>query len=228
MLHAAPVVWTSPPEANAELAARVRDGLSVLSARERRAMILHYLEGRSCAEIAADLGLTTGSVKRILYYSRRKVRKECDEMAETEKETKGPRECALWLSGEMASERWNTVFYGFSPLIGSICLAVNKRPKTVDQIAAEVECHPRYVAAAVDQLSDLKVLEAPRKGRYLLNFILFDGEDWRRLYARVRQPAAEAAHRMAQAEARLRAAFAETPLAAAGWEWQDVAWVVYG
>ena len=44
-----------------------RAALVVLTERERRAMILHYLEGLSCEEIADRLKITNASVRRLLH-----------------------------------------------------------------------------------------------------------------------------------------------------------------
>ncbi len=71
------------------------------------------------------------------------------------------------------------------------------------------------------------VLTQTRRHTYLLNFIALDAEDWRRLVARVRQPAGELARRLTEAQPRLHGAFARTPLAAAGWTWEDVVWVLH-
>ncbi len=94
MLQGAPVVlWGRQPETPGEVVERVRAALAVLSQRERRVMILHYLEGLSCEEIARALGIRNASVRRILHYSRRKVRKEAEMAKQAETAKRGLRAC---------------------------------------------------------------------------------------------------------------------------------------
>jgi len=219
----------SPPATPTDAQQRIRDALTVLTDRERRVMILHYLESLTCEEIATQLRISPGTVKSILHYSRRKVRRECDEMAEAEKERKGPREWNLWTDGDVAGDqRWRTLIYGLGALTSSVGLAVNKRAKTLRQISTEVEVPTEYLGEIAEQLVGLEVLTSPRKGQYLLNFIALDAEDWRKLVARVSQPGAKAATMLAAGEGELKSAFAKTPVARAGWKWESVAWTLWG
>jgi len=215
--------WVSP-EPPAEVVALVREALGALSQRERHVMILHYLEGFTCQEIAGKLGVSAGRVKRILYDSRRKARTECRAMTDAERR-RGPRALKHWLSGGVPRGEWNVLARLGWALAQSVCLSVNKRPKSLKEIAAEVEAHERYVEDMVADLSQFEVLVSPRKGTYLLNFIAFDAEHWRKLAARMGQPAGELAHRLAQSQRTLRKAYDQTPLAAE-WSWEDVVWVV--
>jgi RNA polymerase sigma-70 factor (ECF subfamily) len=227
LVRGMPVLWGSPPGPPTELVERVRAALAVLSQRERRAMILHYLEGRSCEEIAARLGVSNGSVRLILHHSRRKARKEADAMAEAARERKGPRELGVWVDGYPGPARGNVFYHLNSSLPQTICLAVNKRPKTVPQLADEAEAHPRYVQEVVNDLLEMEVLTSPAKDQYLTNFIAFEAEDWRRLMKLVPEPAGASAKRLAAAEPRLRKAFECTPLAKLGWTWEDLIWPMY-
>ena len=214
----------APAEPPAEVVALVREALGALSQRHRQVMILHYLEGFTCEEIAGKLGVSAGRVKRILYDSRRKARAEQRTMADAQKK-KGPRMLAKWMSGEVPHGEWDAPARIDTALGHSVCLSVNKRAKTVKEIAAEVDAHERYVEDKVTELADLEVLVSPRKGRYLLNFIAFDAEDWRKLAARMGEPAGEIAQRLADSQDTLRAAYEQTPLAVE-WSWEDVVWVV--
>jgi RNA polymerase sigma-70 factor (ECF subfamily) len=227
-LRGAPAVfWAAPPEPPAEVAERVRAALAVLTARERRAMVLHYLEGRSCEEIAGELGVAVSSVRRILHNSRRKAREEAEAMGETEQAKRGPRALKIWISGSTGTEL-DTIFeYLAPPLAQSVCLAVNKQAKTAAEIAEQVEANEGYVQPVVDKLLWDEVLESPQRGRYRANFIAFDAGDWRRIRKLVREPAAEAATQLAAAESRLRTAYQRAPLAASGWDWEQVKWPVY-
>ena len=48
-----------------EVVALIREGLKALKERERRVMVLHYLEGFTCDEVAAKLGISVGGVRNV-------------------------------------------------------------------------------------------------------------------------------------------------------------------
>jgi len=218
----------SVPEGAGEVVARIRQALTVLSQRQRQVVILHYLEGRSCEEIAGQLGVSVGTVKRILHYSRHKVRRECAAMGQEQDAPRGPRRLTIWTEGSASHGYWNVDYRLRHALAQTMCLIVNKEPKTISQIAEEAGAAPDYIADEAGDLEEAEVLVSPKKGSYLANFIAFDAEDWRRLMRLVPEPAAKAAQGLAAAESKLRAAFAQTPLGGSGWAWEEVAWVVYG
>ena len=221
-------LWQPAPQPPREVMERVQAALGVLSQRERSVMILHYLEGRSCEEIAQRLRISAGSVKRILHYSRRKARKEAEAMAASQEGPGGPRRLIHWIDGCAGQSRLN-VFALLRPRLAQrVCLAVNKTAKTAQQISQEAQAHLRYVEETTSDLLEIEVLVSPKKGTYLANFIAFDGADWRRLMGLVRQPAAKVATELAESQDKLRAAFERTPLAASGWAWGDILWSFYG
>jgi RNA polymerase sigma-70 factor (ECF subfamily) len=59
----------------ADLARRIRDGLSLLSEPTRTALILHHVDGYSQDEVADRLGLTRGAVKTRLSRARAQLRR---------------------------------------------------------------------------------------------------------------------------------------------------------
>lgn len=74
------VDWPSPdpsPEQvleSRDLLRRVRAGLATLPAGQRRAVLLHYLDGLSCQEVAGLLGVSTGAVRVRLHRARAQLR----------------------------------------------------------------------------------------------------------------------------------------------------------
>jgi len=223
-------VWKpeSEPELSGELVERVRAALRALSERERKVMILHYLEGRSCEEIAENLRLSVGSIKRILYDSRQKARKEAEKMTRKEEGRKGPRRLIHWISGSFEPSRRNVFDFLRPRLAQTLCLAVNKSAKTPQQISEEIAAHTAYVEETAADLLRMKILLSPKKARYRANFIALDGADWRRLVDLLPCPAARAAQHFAKSAPRFQAAYEKTPLAGAGWAWVDMLWPIYG
>jgi hypothetical protein len=204
----------------------VQSALRVLSHRERQAMILHYLEGRSCEEVATHLRTSVGNVRQILFNSRRKAREEIREMTLQETQKKGPRRLVKWIDGLSGAGNANILL---TPLLAqTICLDANKTAKTAAQIASEVDSNVEYVEETAEGLLQYEILESPKKGRYLTNFIAIDAADWRRLVGKIHEPAARVAKQLTQAGPTLRTAYERTPLAASGWSWDDITWTMFG
>jgi RNA polymerase sigma-70 factor (ECF subfamily) len=70
------------PEKEAEcsqLGGKVRQALARISERERAVFVLRHYHGLKIREIAASLGITTGSTKSYLFRSIRKLQKELSE-----------------------------------------------------------------------------------------------------------------------------------------------------
>jgi len=213
---------SEPPPRDSEVAEKVREAVASLTQRNRRVVILHYLEGYQCREIAQQMGLTAGTVKRILFDSRTQMRKELGVMA-TAKGKGGPRPLEHWIHGSPGAGVGN-VFARLSTLLAqTICLCVNKKAKSAEEIAAEVGAHAGYVAQVADDLLAEEILCAPQKGRYGTNFIALEGEDWRAVSAKAVDLAPRVAEAAEERLASLKKAYAQTPLASS-WPWADVLW----
>ena len=64
-----------PAPADAEPLEDVREAVQLLPAAQRDAVLLHYIEGLSCEEIAETLGSTPGAVRVRLYRARAELRR---------------------------------------------------------------------------------------------------------------------------------------------------------
>jgi RNA polymerase sigma-70 factor (ECF subfamily) len=72
----------SPTRDDALVAGQVREALSQLGEADRLAVVLHYVNGYSHAEVAQFLGTTPGAVKTRVSRAKAKLRKEMAEMVE--------------------------------------------------------------------------------------------------------------------------------------------------
>jgi len=73
----------SPTGDDALVARQVREALAQLAEPDRLAVVLHYVNGYSHAEVAQFLGTTPGAVKTRVSRAKAKLRKEMAEMVET-------------------------------------------------------------------------------------------------------------------------------------------------
>ncbi len=211
----------APPEG--DLARRVREAIEELSLRHRQIMTLHYLQGLSVAEIGRELGLPAGTVKRILHEARAEVREEVGAM--TPGSPVPPRKLVHWIDGWYDGRNPRNVFsiLGWT-LSQSICLAVNKQPRTLGQIAKEVGAHEAYVADMMQWLvgEEIVVVE---DGKYRANFVALAAADWEALMHDTRRLSRRAVRLLRPQIAELAAAYATAPLAEAH-PWEDVIWPV--
>jgi RNA polymerase sigma-70 factor (ECF subfamily) len=72
----------SPEQASVrrEVQQRVRDAIGALSPANRLAVTLYYLDGQSCEEVAAFLGVSAGTVRTRLHRARNELREEMMDM----------------------------------------------------------------------------------------------------------------------------------------------------
>ena len=80
----------SPVGDDALVARQVREALAQLPEPDRLAVVLHYVNGYSHAEVAEFLGTTAGAVKTRVSRAKAKLRKEMAEMVETKLKKERP------------------------------------------------------------------------------------------------------------------------------------------
>jgi RNA polymerase sigma-70 factor (ECF subfamily) len=80
----------SPARDDALVAGQVREALAQLPEPDRLAVVLHYVNGYSHAEVAQFLGTTPGAVKTRVSRAKAKLRKEMAEMVETKLKKERP------------------------------------------------------------------------------------------------------------------------------------------
>lgn len=221
----------SPPAVPDGIQERIRVSLDELSTRNRTVVVLHYLDGYSCVEIGAQLGLPTGTVKRILHESRNNLRAgmglgtdisstrgEPVPMASKLKDRKGPRNLRTWIDGNG----------GYGPLgralVQSICLATNKVARGIQEISKEVDANPAYVREEVDGLVAEGLLEETSDGKYQAIFIALDAEDWAQLRTGLMDTALRFADGLQSNLGKLEDAWNSTALPGSGFSWEQGVW----
>ncbi len=226
-----PLHSTQPIPATDDLRERIRASLSELSARSRTVVTLHYLDGYSCREIGSRLEIPVGTVKRILHESRNSLRQSMGvaasvkgepEMAvagESKRTKTGPRSLVSWIYGECGP---GNMMRGTLPQ--SVCLAVNKAAKGVEQIAKEVDANVRFVQEAIDPLVREEILQKTADGRYRANFLAFDAQDWIEVTRGVREQGVTLADALQSDLPALEEAWNRTTLPERGYPWQSGIW----
>lgn len=77
-------IWESPtrPLEQAEVVVLVRGAVSDLGDRQRIAVEMHQFQGRSCAEIAEEMGMSPKAAKSLLYRARHQLRSSLEHYME--------------------------------------------------------------------------------------------------------------------------------------------------
>ena len=212
---------------NDEMIEQVKASLIELSSRNRQVMTLHYLDGYSCREIGQRLHIPAGTVKRILHESRNSLRADFGVMkgdrelmvtaSQTQKQT-GPRDLVWWVNGSWSGG----ILRG--ALSRSVCLAINKTPKTIKQIARDVEAHSQYVLEALNPLVEEGIVAKLSNDRYLDQFIAMDAQDWMVLTQETQQHGSLLADAVIPHLPVLEEAWNRTTLPSQGFNWMDGIW----
>lgn len=113
--------------------ARMRRKIANLSHIQREALILHYLDGMSIAEVAERLGTTESTITWHLFEARKKIRKEFDNMKDIKSHVYRPGRLSLGGSGLMPANP-DTDKINDSLIKQNICLLCYKNGKTLDEL----------------------------------------------------------------------------------------------
>ena len=170
--------WAVPADASPEAVCcrretlnTLRRELSLLSARYRAVTVAHYIEGLSCAQIAAAQGISIEMTKYYLYKTR-KILKEGMGMTRTYGEKSynpAPFRMDFW--GNDSTGFW-ALFQRKLP--GNILLAAYDVSLDVQALAVELGVSVAYLEDELDILIRHELLIALPGGRYQTNIIIFD------------------------------------------------------
>jgi RNA polymerase sigma-70 factor, ECF subfamily len=214
-----------------EVSDRIRESLLELSSRNREVMVLHYLDGYSCNEISGRLSIPVGTVKRILHESRNHLRTGMGIVAiapqpgggSSKMETKkkpGPRHLEWWINGTWPGP----IMDGLMPR--AICLAANRKAKSAEKIAKEIDANAAFVEEALRPLIHEGLVSKAEDGKYQTNFIAMDAADWIAITAGTRELGIHAADFLLPHLPVIENAWNKTTLPERGFPWEQGIWPV--
>lgn len=176
-----------------ELLKAVYRQISFLTKAYREVMILFYIDGLSTVQIAELQGTSEGAIRQRLFSARQKIRSEVEKMSETSNKPVvfDKMDYVIWGSGNPSwSDPRNVCTRQFSRQIIWLC---RKKPMSAAEIAEELNVPTMYVdeeleILAAGEFGKYGLLRKLDNGKYIINFILLDGETLERaiaLYAQV-------------------------------------------
>lgn len=150
----------------------LRRELSFLSEKYRKAVILYYIDNKSCSEISDILSISEGMVKYLLFKSRQ-ILKEGINMERTYGEQSyNPRELSIlyWGNGK---KTYNSTLE--KRLAQNIIFACYNDKLTAEQICIELGVAMPYIEDILRELCECDILKLDGK-KYYTNVIIFTKE----------------------------------------------------
>ena len=171
-----------------ELLTNVYRRIAFLTKAYREVMISFYIDGLSTAQIAAQQGITEGTVRQRLFSARQKIKSEVEEMAETNNKPVALDNInyVIWGTGSPA---WGDPRDGFCRQFSNhILWLCHKKPMSAAEIAEELNVPTVYVEEELEILrkgsnGKYGLLRRLDNGKYAINFVLFDKDTFEKANA---------------------------------------------
>ncbi len=142
--------------------------ISRLSNLHRNVIIMYYLREMSVADIAKELKVPAGTVKRRLFDARNDIKKGMETMTNYGRASYAPAEVKLW-GGYGIPSYWHKINGTIEKQIFACCAF---EAKSIKEIADEIGCAPVYFEEKLQSLVDDKFIKETSKGKYIIDFCL--------------------------------------------------------
>lgn len=164
--------WVTPEDAyiQKEQLHRLRRELALLSGQFREVTVAYYIEGKSCPEIAASLGISVDMVKYYLFKTRKQLKEGLDMTREFGEKSYHPGVFRMdyWGGGD------NSCYWELfkRTLPGNILLAAQDRPATLQELSVELGVAAVYLEEEIEPLLRHGLLKKTG-GTYQTNILIF-------------------------------------------------------
>ncbi len=142
--------------------------ISRLSSLHRNVIIMYYLREMSVSDIAKELSVPEGTVKRRLYDARTEIKKGMEENMNFGRSSYAPAELQMW-GGYSIVGHWHRLDNQIARQIIACCA---KEAKTIKEIADEIGCAPVYFEGILKELEEHRFIKEPQKGKYIIDFCI--------------------------------------------------------
>ena len=159
---------------SAEEKALLHRELSLMDGNYRKAVILHYFDNRSCAEIGAILGKSEGTVKWWLHDARKVLEKGMQTMREYGEKSYRPGTLTLSCQGT-PGENYAPMRCAERKAAQNILLAAYQEPLTIGELCTELGIAAPYVEDEVEFLLQNQLMREVTKGKYQTDFVILSG-----------------------------------------------------
>lgn len=192
-----------------ESIAALRRELSLLSRRYREVVVMHYMDGKTCAEIAKRLGMSSDMVKYCLFRARNILREGMDmERLYGEKSYRPHRfEIDFW--GDRAGDDNEYREFQRRKIKGNILLAAYWSAATAQEISLELGVSMPYLEDEIAALLERKYLIETKDGKYRTNIPIITSDSRRAVIESIESAVKETADRIMNASDEFERVFAD-------------------
>ncbi len=143
--------------------------LSRLTSMYREMMIRFYLKEQSIAQIARELDIPEGTVKRRLFDAKNTLKERFETMNNVGTSSYAPAKVSYFWGGNSGNAQ-NVMK---QKIAQQACVFCCEEAKTVNEIADELGVAPVYLEPVLEQMLDTDLMTSPVKGKYITNFCVF-------------------------------------------------------
>ena len=154
----------------------LRREISMLAEKYRRAVVLHYFDGKSCEEIGEILGQSAGTVKWWLHEARTSIKEGMDTMREYGEKSFNPGALYVSCQGSLGKDD-EPVSCAKRRLTQNILLAAYEEPVTVKELCVEHGVSAAYIEDEVQALVDNQLLKEVSRGKFQTDFVILPNDN---------------------------------------------------
>jgi RNA polymerase sigma factor (sigma-70 family) len=151
----------------------LRRELTLLSDKYRKAVILYYLESKSCRQISFSLGISESMVKHLLFKARKILKEGMDMERNFGEQSYNPKNLTLLYVGEGPNKFWEIT--GNKKIPQNIMWACYNDSLTAEEISLQIGVSLPYMEGEVKTLLDAGLL-IKKGNRFSTNVIIFTDE----------------------------------------------------
>lgn len=149
--------------------------LSRLASIYREIIIRFYLKEQTVRQIANELCIPEGTVKRRLFDAKKDLKERFNNMNNIGKTAYAPADVS-WFCGFSAM---NAIFVmDSSKICPQVMVICRSEAKTVNEIADEMGVAPLYLEDMIGKMISANLLVSPVKGKYIANHCIFPREKY--------------------------------------------------
>ena len=141
--------------------------ISRMSKIHREVLIQYYLKGYKIEQIAENLDVPVGTIKRRLFDAKHSVQERIKSMPKHSFLSYAPSTLEIW--------HWGSLDFKFSIaelLIHQILVCCSHEAKTISDLSEELSVAPVYIEDKVAELLDARLMKETIKGKYITDFII--------------------------------------------------------
>lgn len=159
----------------AEDISQLNFSLSRLAAIHREIIIRFYLKEQTVRQIANELDVPEGTVKRRLFDAKKNLKERFENMNNVGKTAYAPAD-VNWFWGHSAMKA--SLLMDSSKICPQVMVICRSEAKTVNEIADEMGIAPLYLEEIIEKLINAGLLISPAKGKYSANHCVFPLEKY--------------------------------------------------